>query len=154
MLQSIIRLCGVVTVVLVVYATLLLPSKLEQLRTGHWALEHFLGYFAVASIVCLGWPRPLVVAGLFIPFAAVLEGLQAFTPDHTPAVLSAVSGAGGVLAAALLAKIVIERQRRLRLAAGQYPEDRGAADRHLAGDIAGELSSPLEVARQAISPFL
>jgi hypothetical protein len=105
----------------------LLPSKLEQLRTGHWAVEHFLGYFAAASIVCLGWPRALVVAGLFLPFAAVLEGLQALTPDDTPAVLSAVSGASGALAAALLIKIIIERQRWLRLAGGQDPEERGAA---------------------------
>jgi VanZ family protein len=103
-----IRLCGVLALVAVILATLMLPTKWEQLRTGHWALEHFLGYFAAASIVCLGWPRPMVVAGFFLPFAALLEGLQAFTPDHTPAALSAVSGAGGALAAALLAKIVIQ----------------------------------------------
>jgi hypothetical protein len=51
-----------------------------------------------------------VVAGLFLPFAAVLEGLQALTPDHSPAVLSAVSGAGGAVVAALLTKIIIERR--------------------------------------------
>jgi VanZ family protein len=102
-----IRLCGVVILVLVVYVTLLLPSKLEQLRTGHWALEHFLGYFAAASIVLLGWPRPFLVGGLFQPFAAILEGLQSLTPDHSPAVLSAISGAGGAVAAALHAKIII-----------------------------------------------
>lgn len=102
-----IRLCGVVTLVVLVFATLKLPAEWERMRTGHWALEHFLGYFAAASIVCLGWPRPLVVAGFFLPFAALLEGLQALTPDHSPAVLSAVSGALGALAAALLAKIMI-----------------------------------------------
>jgi VanZ family protein len=109
-----IRLCGVLALVAVTLATLMLPTKWEQLRTGHWALEHFLGYFAAASVVCLGWPRPMVVAGLFLPFAALLEGLQSLTPDHSPAALSAVSGAGGALAAALLEKIVIQvRNRRI-----------------------------------------
>ena len=107
-----IRLCGVLALVAVILATLLLPKQLEQLRTGHWALEHFLGYFAAVSIVCLGWPRPLMVAGFFLPFAALLEGLQALTPDHSPAFLSAVSGAFGALAAALLAKIVIQIRNR------------------------------------------
>jgi len=100
---SLIPLCGVLALVAVILATLILPKQLEQLR-GHWALEHFLGYFAAVSIVCLGWPRPLMVAGFFLPFAALLEGLQALTPDHSPAFLSAVSGAFGALAAALLAK--------------------------------------------------
>src|SRR5512135_2730733 len=99
-----IRLCAVVTLALIVFATLKLPAEWERMRTGHWAVEHFLGYFAAAWIVCLGWPRPLVVAGLFLPFAALLEALQALTPDHSPAVLSAVSGAAGALAATLLAK--------------------------------------------------
>jgi VanZ family protein len=105
--NSWIRFCGVVALALVIFASLMLPPQLERLRTGHWAIEHFLGYFAATSIVCLGWRRPFVVAGLLMLFAAVLEALQSVTPDHSPAFLSALSGAGGALAAALLAKFII-----------------------------------------------
>ena len=102
-----IRLCGVVALALVVFASLMLPPQLKRLRTGHWAVEHFLGYFAATLIVCLGWGRPFVVAGLLTLFAAVLEVLQSMTPDHSPAFLSALSGAGGALTAGLLAKFII-----------------------------------------------
>jgi hypothetical protein len=102
-----IRLCGVVALAAIIFASLFLPPKWEQLRTGHWAVEHFLAYFAATWIVCLGWRRPLVVAGLLMPFAAVLEALQGLTPNHVPNLLSALSGAFGALAAALLAKFII-----------------------------------------------
>ena len=102
-----IRLCGVVALALVVFASLMLPPQLKRLRTGHWAVEHFLAYLAATSIVCLGWGRPFVVAGLLMLFAAVLEALQSMTPDHSPAFLSALSGAGGALTAGLLAKFII-----------------------------------------------
>ena len=102
-----IRLCGALALVAIILATLILPTRWEQLRTGHWALEHFLGYFVAAWIVCLGWPRPLVVAGLFVPFAALLEALQALTPDHSPAVLSAVSGAAGAVAARSMLTVLL-----------------------------------------------
>ena len=117
------RLFGVVALIAVILATLVLPKQLEQLRTGHWALEHFLGYFAVTSIVCLGWPRPLMVAGFLLPSAAILEGLQALTPDHTPSFLSAVSGALGALAAAFLAKAVIQVRKRRTWRPLQRPTD-------------------------------
>jgi VanZ family protein len=102
-----IRLCGVVALALVVFASLMLPPQLKRLRTGHWAVEHFLGYFAATLIVCLGWGRPFVVAGLLMLFAALLEALQSMTLDHSPAFLSALSGAGGALTAGLLAKFLI-----------------------------------------------
>jgi len=65
----IIRLCGVVALALIIFASLMLPAKWQQLRTGHWAVEHFLAYFAAASIVCLGWQHPFVVAGMLILLA-------------------------------------------------------------------------------------
>jgi hypothetical protein len=100
-----IRLCGVVTLAVIIVASLMLPDKLERLRTGHWAVEHFLAYFAATSIVCVGWRRPFVVAGTFMAIAALLEALQGLTPNRIPDLLSAVSGASGVLAAALLANL-------------------------------------------------
>ena len=102
-----IRLCGVVAVAVIIFASLFLPAQWEQLRTGHSAVEHFLAYFAATSIVCLGWRQPFVVGGLLMVLAALLEALQNLTPTHVPSLLSALSGAGGALAAALLAKLII-----------------------------------------------
>ena len=43
---------------------------------------------------------------------ALLEGLQALTPDRTANLLAAFYGAGGALAAALLAELFIRVRRR------------------------------------------
>jgi hypothetical protein len=59
-----IRLCGAMAVALIIFASVMLPTKWEQLRSGHWAIEHFFAYFAAASIICLGWSRPFVLAGV------------------------------------------------------------------------------------------
>jgi hypothetical protein len=97
------RICGGLTLGVIIVASLLLPTKLEQLRTGHWAIEHFLAYFAAMFIVYRGWPQPFVVAGGLIALAALLEALQGLKPDHIPNVLAALSSIGGVFAAAPLA---------------------------------------------------
>ena len=102
----IIRLCGVVALALIIFASLMLPAKWTQLRTGHWAVEHFLAYFAATSIVCLGWGHPFVVVGMLILLAALLEALQSLQPNHPPNLLAALSGAGGVSAAALLVSFI------------------------------------------------
>jgi hypothetical protein len=44
--------------------------------------------------------------------AALLEGLQGLTPDRQPDFLAALCGAGGALAAALLAELFIRARRR------------------------------------------
>jgi uncharacterized membrane protein YciS (DUF1049 family) len=43
---------------------------------------------------------------------ALLEGLQAFTPHRSSNLLAALYGAGGALAAALLAELFIRVRRR------------------------------------------
>jgi VanZ family protein len=97
------RVCGVMAMALIIFASVMLPTKWEQLRTGHWALEHFVAYFAAALIVCLGWRRPFVVAGGLAAIAApLLEALQGLEPTHSANLLSVISGAGGALAAALV----------------------------------------------------
>jgi hypothetical protein len=102
-----IRLCGVVALAVIIFASLMLPAKWERLRTGHWAVEHFLAYFAATSILCLGWGGPFVVGVALMALAALLEALQSLTRDHEPNLLAVLSGAGGALAAALLAKFII-----------------------------------------------
>jgi VanZ family protein len=82
-----------------------------------WQLEHFLGYFVVTLIVCLAWPRPLMVAAALMLVAVLLEGLQALTPDRHPNLIAALCGAGGVVVAALLAEIFIRSRRRRPLGA-------------------------------------
>ncbi len=57
-----IRFCGVMAMAMVIFASLLLPAEWERLRTGHWLMEHFLAYFVASLVICLGWPRPFVVA--------------------------------------------------------------------------------------------
>jgi VanZ family protein len=113
-----IRLCGVVALAVIIAASLMLPAKLEQLRTGHWEVEHFLAYFAATSIIYLGWRRPFVVAGALITAAALLEALQGLSPNHSANLLAVLSGAGGVLAAVLLAKFIV-RARNRRALTGQ-----------------------------------
>ena len=83
----------------------MLPANWAKLRTGHWAVEHFLAYFAATSIVCLGWGHPFMVVGMLILLAALLEALQSLQPNHPANLLAALSGAGGALAAGLLANM-------------------------------------------------
>jgi hypothetical protein len=45
-------------------------------------------------------------------FDHLLEGLQAFTPDRTANFVAALCGAGGVLAAALVAELFIRTWKR------------------------------------------
>jgi VanZ family protein len=83
-----------------------------QLRTGlGWQTEHVLAYFVVTSIICLVWPRPLVVGPILMPASMLLESLQALTPDRHANFQAGLYGAGGALAAALLAELFIRAWR-------------------------------------------
>lgn len=110
-----IRLGGVLAIAMLIFASLFLPTELERLRTGHWFIEHFLGYFAAAATICLGWPRPFLVGGILMVAAVILEALQSFTPNHSPTLLSVVGGAAGALAAALIAKLIMVARSRRRI---------------------------------------
>lgn len=108
-----IRVCGLMAGAFIIFASVMLPPKWEQLRTGHWALEHFLAYFAAASIISLGWRRPFVVAGgLAVIAAPLLEAVQSVEPTHSANFLSVVSGASGAFAAALLVSAAASIARR------------------------------------------
>ena len=86
-----------------------------QPRSGiGWEIDHFVGYFVFTSMFCLAWPEPFLVGGALMAFAVLLEGLQAFMPDRSSYYMAAVYSAGGVLAAALLAELVIRARRRFQ----------------------------------------
>ena len=97
--KLIIKVCSVAAFVLLAVIALG-PSKLVPRSGLGWELDHFIGYFALTLIFCHIWPRPLVVGGIFVVLAALLEGLQAFTPDRTPdldSVLFSVAGTVSVV---------------------------------------------------------
>ncbi len=77
-----------------------------RIRLGlHWLVEHFLAYFFLTALFCFASRKPMVVAAALIPFALVLEGLQALTPDRVPDPITALFAATGIASAALLADL-------------------------------------------------
>ena len=60
---------------------------------------------------CIAWPRPLLVGGIIMAVAALLESLQALTPDRSANLEAALWGAGGASVAALLAELIIRAWR-------------------------------------------
>jgi VanZ family protein len=107
------KVCSVAGVAFLVIASLVPANWLWSFRTElGWQIEHFLAFFMVTSIVCLAWPRPFAVGAALMVTAALLEGLQALTPDRTPNLLAVFCGAAGALAAALLAELFIRVRRR------------------------------------------
>ena len=96
---------GVIMVLLVIGA--LGPANWTPRTALGWQIDHFVGYFAITLLVCFAWPWPFVVGGVLMAAAFLLEGLQAFTPDRTANLVAALCGAGGVLAAAVVAELCI-----------------------------------------------
>ena len=97
--------CLPIAVLLLVAA--LGPEKWAPRTHLGWQFDHFIGYFGIALFVCFAWPRPLVVGAAFAAVAALLEGLQAFTPDRSAYLPAIFYGAAGALVAALVAELVI-----------------------------------------------
>ena len=111
MLGKLLKFCSAAALVLLVIIALG-PAKWTPRTALGWEIDHFLGYFAITSLFCLAWPRPFVVGVALMAVAALLEGLQALTPDRSSYFLAAFYGAGGALAAALLAELFIRARRR------------------------------------------
>ena len=110
-IRPIAKICsGVALLMVVIFA--LGPARWQP-RTGlGWEFDHFFGYFVIALIACIAWPRPFVIGPVIIVLSVLLEGLQAFTPDRSSNLEAALYGAGGALAAALLAELFIRVRRR------------------------------------------
>ena len=102
---------GSVAIMVLLVVGALGPANWTPRTAFGWQIDHVLGYFAITLLVCFAWPRPFVVGGVLVAAAFLLEGLQAFTPDRTANLEAAFCGAGGVLAAALVAEIFIRARR-------------------------------------------
>jgi hypothetical protein len=93
-----------------------------QVRLGlHWLIEHFLAYFTVSMILCLALQRPILVAGAVMVLAASIEALQGLTADRIPDLPTAVSAAGGALAGATTATLLMRLLRRRKAAHPDVP---------------------------------
>ena len=110
-IKHIAKFCSVAIIALVVI-TALGPANWQPRTSLGWELDHVLGYFAITLLVCLAWPRPIIVGGALMVFAVLLESLQGLTPDRSPNFQAAFYGAGGVLAAALLVELVIQPRKQ------------------------------------------
>jgi len=106
---------GVIIAMLVIAA--LGPAKWAPRTELGWQFDHFIGYFGITLFFCFAWPRPLVIGGIVMAVAGLLEGLQALTPDRSANLAAALWGAGGALAAVLVAELFIRVWRRRRKSA-------------------------------------
>src|SRR6516164_3925352 len=101
------KVCGVTVLVLLLLFCALGPSK-WQVRTGFgWRIDHVVGYFAFTVLFCLAWPRPLVVGGVLMATAMLLEALQTLTPDRCCDFEAALYGVSGALIAAVVGDLFI-----------------------------------------------
>jgi hypothetical protein len=106
------KVCSVAALVLLAFVALG-PAKLVPRSGLGWQIDHFVGYFALTLMVCVAWPRALMVGGALVASAVLLEVLQAFTPDRLADFQAALYSAGGVMAAILPADLLIQAARRL-----------------------------------------
>jgi VanZ family protein len=87
------------------------PGKWTPRTALGWQFDHFIGYFGITLFFCFAWARPFVVGGVIMALAAVLEALQVFTPDRSAYLPAIFYGAGGALAAALIAELLMRVSR-------------------------------------------
>jgi VanZ family protein len=104
--RGVAKTCCVPILVLLVIAALG-PEKWAPRTHLGWQFDHFIGYFGITLFVCFAWPRPFMVGGAFMAVAALLEGLQAFTPDRSAYLPAIFYGAAGALTAALVAELFV-----------------------------------------------
>ena len=103
------KVCSVAIIMVLLVVAALGPAKWAPRTELGWQFDHFIGYFGITLFVCIAWPRPLLVGGIIMAVAALLESLQALTPDRSANLEAALWGAGGGLAAALVAELFIQR---------------------------------------------
>jgi VanZ family protein len=100
-----IRIGGAAVLALLLLLAALGPAT-WQVRTGlGWQFDHVIGYFGFAVMFSLAWRRPLVVGGILMASAMLLEALQALTPDRHCDLEAALYGVAGALAGAVFAEL-------------------------------------------------
>jgi VanZ family protein len=104
------KVCSGAILILLVIAALG-PAKWAPRTELGWQFDHFIGYFGITLFFCFAWLRPLVLGGIIMAIAALLEALQALTPDRSANLEAALWGAAGALAAALVAELFIRAWR-------------------------------------------
>ena len=109
-IKLIARICSVVAIIAVVIFALG-PGGWQPRSGLGWGFDHFFGWFVITAVCCVAWPRPPVVGVALMVFSALLEGLQAFTPDRSANALAALAGSSGALVAALLTELLIRARR-------------------------------------------
>lgn len=109
--RSIAKFCSVAAIVFLVVAALGPAAWAPRSGLG-WAIDHFVGYFVITSILCVAWPQPFVIGGVVMAAAALLEALQALTPDRSANFVAACCGAGGALAAAIVAGLFLRLRKQ------------------------------------------
>jgi hypothetical protein len=106
------KLCSIPIIILLAIAALG-PAKWVPRTEFGWQFDHFIGYFGITLFFCFAWPRPVLISGAFAALAALLEGLQAFTPDRTAYLPAILYGAGGAVAAGLVVAIMMRGWKRI-----------------------------------------
>ena len=112
-IKLVLKVCSVAVLFLLVFAALGPAQWVPRSGLG-WRIDHFVGYFVLTLTFCFAWPRPFVVGGALMALAALLEGLQAFTPDRHADLFAALISAGGAMAAVLPADLFIQSPRPLK----------------------------------------
>lgn len=80
----------------------LAPARDVAFASGLWdKAQHALGYALLAGLLMAAQrrPRPLVAGVVVLAIGAVLEGLQALTPDRSADVIDLVANAIGIAVA-------------------------------------------------------
>jgi hypothetical protein len=72
------KVCSGVIMVLLMIAALG-PAKWAPRTELGWQFDNFIGYFGITLFFCFTWPRPLVVGGVIMAVAALLE--RSASPD-------------------------------------------------------------------------
>ncbi len=111
--KPVLKGCCLAVLVLLVFVGLG-PEKWQPRSGLGWEIDHFAGYFVITLMFCLAWPRPFIVGGALVAFAALLEASQALTSDRHTNLMAALYSAAGVLAAVLLAYLFIRAWTRHR----------------------------------------
>jgi VanZ family protein len=109
--RLLLKACSLAALVLLVFFALG-PAQWTPRSGLGFQFDHFVGYFFFTSLFCLAWPRPLVVGGVLVVLAVVLENLQSFLPGRSSYFVAALYSAAGALGAALLAELFARARRR------------------------------------------